>query len=349
MLQKNDLYKNIWVFVELNGQRPRAVSLELLGQGRKLADSTGQKLAAVVLGNRVTNVAGKMIAYGADLVYLVEGPEVAHYTTDGYTKVFCELIERYKPSVILFGATTDGQSLGPRIACRMETGLSTQCTGIDIDKNSGVVYWTRPIYNGHALAVTVCPEHRPQMGTIRPASFPKPLPDPGRLGEIVRLRNPVKAEEIRTKLFGIAEVCARACDIDDAEVVVAGGLGMGNAENFHLLEELADSMGGMVGATRPVIDADWMPYPYQIGQTGKRIRPAIYFACGISGAVEHLAGISSNTTIIAVNIDPEAPIFKVADYGIVGDVRDVLPLLTLKFKQIKGVMGKRPAASERVM
>jgi electron transfer flavoprotein alpha subunit len=226
--------------------------------------------------------------------------------------------------------------LGPRVACRIGTGLTADCTGLDIDDATGLVAWTRPAFGGNIMATILCPEHRPQMGTVRPSVFKKPEPDYTRKGEIIRAKSKVKAEDIRTKLIDVVKVCTVACNLEEAEIIVSGGRGLGKPENFCYVEELANVLGGSVGASRAAVDAGWKPHMHQVGQSGKTVGPKIYFACGISGAIQHLAGMSSSDIIIAINKDPDAPIFRVADYGIVGDVLEVLPISTEEFRKIKG-------------
>jgi len=333
-MDKNE-YKNVWVYIETADGAPRNVGLELLGQGRKLADATGQKLAGILIGDGVEGLAKEAFAYGADMVYLVESPELKHYSTDGFTGVFTDLINTYKPSVILMGATNDGRDLGPRIACRVGTGLTADCTDLGIDEATGLIAWTRPAFGGNIMATILCPEHRPQMGTVRPSVFKKPQPDNSRSGEIIRVSSKVKPEDIRTKLIEVIKVCSASCNLEEAEVIVSGGRGMCKPENFTLIEDLANALGGAVGASRAAVDAGWKPALHQIGQTGKTVGPKIYFACGISGAIQHLAGMSSSDIIIAINKDADAPIFRMADFGIVGDVMEVLPILTEEFRKIK--------------
>ena len=328
-------YKNVWVFVEVADGKVRNVGLELLGEGRKLADQMGQKLAGVLIGDKVEGLAKEAFAAGADEVYLVEAAELAHYSTDGYTAAFVDLIKSYKPSVILMGATNDGRDLGPRVACRIGTGLTADCTGLGIDEETGLVAWTRPAFGGNIMATILCPEHRPQMGTVRPSVFKRPVPDYAKSGEIVRVSSKIKPEDIRAKLIEVVRVCTVACNLEEAEIIVSGGRGLGKPENFCYIEDLATVLGASVGASRAAVDAGWKPHMHQVGQTGKTVGPKIYFACGISGAIQHLAGMSSSDIIIAVNKDPEAPIFKMADYGIVGDLTEVLPILTEEFKKIK--------------
>ena len=328
-------YKDVWVYIEHADGQARNVGFELLGEGRKLADSMGQKLAGVIVGDQVEQLVKAVFANGADKVYLVEGKEFAKYTTDAYTAVFTDLITDYKPSVILMGATINGRDLGPRIACRVGTGLTADCTDLGIDEQTGLVAWTRPAFGGNIMATILCPEHRPQMGTVRPNVFKRPQPDFERTGEVIRISGTVKPETIRTKVIEAVQVCTGSCNLEESEIIVSGGRGMGKPENFVLIEELAAVLGGAVGASRAVIDAGWKPHPHQVGQTGKTVGPKVYIACGISGAIQHVAGMSSSDTIIAINKDADAPIFKVADYGIVGDVMEVLPALIEEFKKAK--------------
>jgi electron transfer flavoprotein alpha subunit len=333
-MDKNE-YKGVWVYVEIAEGKARNVGHELLGEGRKLADAMKQELAAVLIGEGVEGLAKDCFASGADKVYLVEAPQLKHYNTDGYTGTMVDLIHTYKPSVVLMGATNDGRDLGPRIACRVGTGLTADCTNLGIDEPTGLVAWTRPAFGGNIMATILCPDHRPQMGTVRPKVFKRPEQDFSRSGEIVRVDCKVKAEDIRTKLIEVIKVCTATCNLEEAEIIVSGGRGMCKPENFSLIEELADVLGGAVGASRAAVDAGWKPALHQVGQTGKTVGPKIYFACGISGAIQHLAGMSSSDIVIAINKDADAPIFKMADYGIVGDVMDVLPILTEEFKKIK--------------
>lgn len=328
-------YKDVWVYIEVAEGKPRNVGLELLGEGRKLADQTGQRLAGVLIGKNVAMLTKEAFAAGADQVYLVEAPELEHYSTDGYTAVFVDLINTYKPAVILIGATNNGRDLGARIACRIGTGLTADCTDLGIDEATGLVAWTRPAFGGNIMATILCPDHRPQMGTVRPSVFKKPALDYTKQGEIIKVDSRVKACDIHTKLLEVIKVCTTNCNLEEAEIIVSGGRGMGKPENFCYVEELAEVLGGSVGASRAAVDAGWKPHVHQVGQTGKTVGPKIYFACGISGAIQHLAGMSSSDIIVAINKDPDAPIFNMADYGIVGDVTEVLPLLSAEFRKIK--------------
>ncbi|MBP2636693.1 MAG: carE 1 [Firmicutes bacterium] len=328
-------YKDVWVFIEQIDGQVKNVSHELLGEGRKLADAMGEQLAGVIIGDEVEALSKEVFASGADKVYLVEASELKNYSTDGYTTVFAGLINTYKPSVILIGATNDGRDLGPRVACRVGTGLTADCTNLGIDEQTGLVAWTRPAFGGNIMATILCPEHRPQMGTVRPKVFKRPEQDFSKSGEIIRVASKVKGQGIRTRLLELVKVCTTSCNLEEAEIIVSGGRGMGKPENFRLIEELADVLGGVVGASRAVVDAGWKPHYHQVGQTGKTVGPKVYFACGISGAIQHVAGMSSSDIIIAINKDADAPIFKVADYGIIGDVAEVLPALIEEFKKAK--------------
>lgn len=328
-------YKGIWVFIEQTQGEVKGVAHELLGEGRKLADELSEELAGVLIGNRVEGAVKDIIASGADKVYLLEGEEYDHYNTEAYTVAFVDLIEKYKPAAILVGATNDGRDLGPRVAARVRTGLCADCTNLSIDAETQLVLWTRPAFGGNIMADILCPEHRPQMGTVRPKVFKKPVPDYNRTGEVIKVASKVKAEDLKVKLLEILAVCTSNCKLEEADIIVSGGRGLGKPENFSAVEALAKTLGAAVGASRAAVDAGWKPAPHQVGQTGKTVGPKIYFACGISGAIQHLAGMSSSDTIIAINKDTDAPIFKVADYGIVGDVMEVLPLLTAEFSKHK--------------
>lgn len=331
-----EAYKNLWVYIETEEGKAKNVGLELLGPGRMLADKTGEKLVAVVIGNNADEAAKAAIAYGTDQVIIVEGSEYAHYNTEGFTNVMTKLIEKYKPSTILIGATNNGRDLGPRVACRIETGLTADCTGLDIDVESGNVAWTRPAFGGNLMATILCPDTRPQIGTVRPGVFKKGTPNAARTAEIVKENIPTPAEAIRVKLIEvIREAAGEMVDLEGAEIIVSGGRGLGKAENFSYVKELAAALGGAVGASRAAVDAGWIPHSHQVGQTGKTVGPKMYVACGISGAIQHMAGMSSSDIIVAINKDADAPIFSIADYGIVGDLFEVLPCLTQEIKKLK--------------
>ena len=328
--------KDLWVFIETEDEgTAKSVGLELLVPGRRLADKQNGKLVAVILGSNVAPALEAVKAHGADEAIVVDQPELKHYNTDAYAKVLCELIENYGPSVMLIGATNNGRDIGPRISCRLGTGLTADCTALDIDDETGNMAWTRPAFGGNLMATIMCPENRPQMGTVRPAVFKKGAYDEAKTGEIVKEEITVAADEIRTTLIERVKEVAESINLEEAEIIVSGGRGVGSQENFQLLQDLADVLGATVGCSRAVVDAGWMPHAHQVGQSGKTVAPKLYFAIGISGAIQHVAGISGSDTIVAINKDPDAPIFDVADYGIVGNLNEVVPALTEAFKAEK--------------
>ncbi|MCC8128685.1 MAG: electron transfer flavoprotein subunit alpha/FixB family protein [Clostridiales bacterium] len=326
--------KNLWVYIETDSGVAKNVGYELLNPGRMMADKLGSQLVAVVLGKGVEAVAQQAIAYGADKVLLVEGDEYETYNTDAQTYAMVNLIQKYQPFIVLYGATNNGRDVGPRVACAAHTGLTADCTGLDIDEN-GLLASTRPAFGGNLMATISCPDHRPQMSTVRPGVFKKPEADSGRTGEIVREDIHIDPANVRVKLLERVKEVAEAVNLEEADVIVSGGRGLKSAENFALVRELADAMGGVVGASRAAVDAGWIPHAHQVGQTGKTVAPKIYVAVGISGAIQHLAGMSGSDTVIAINKDPDAPIFSVADYGIVGDLFEVVPALTAAIKAKK--------------
>lgn len=317
--------KDIWVFLEHKNGTLRNVAIELLGQAKLLAEASEQKVGAVLIGNNIQALAQEAIEYGADVVYLKEASELEHYSTDGYATVFCQAVTKYSPAAILVGATPNGRDLAPRIAARVETGLCADCTELAYDPETKLICWTRPAMGGNILATILCPKHFPQMGTVRPNVFKKPERQVGRQGEIVTLDTPISAADIRTKLLELIPLEGGHEKIEDAQIIVAGGRGMHSEENFGLIRELADTLGGSVGASRAVVESGWITVQNQVGQTGKTVAPTIYFAIGISGAIQHLAGMTSSDVIIAINKDADAPIFKVADYGVVADAMEFIP------------------------
>ena len=331
-------YHNVWVYMENDGESLKSVGLELLGEGRKLADSMGEALVAVIFGDdKVTleTFAGRAIGHGADTAIIVLGAEYGKYTTDAYAEGFTKLIEKHKPSVLLLGATNEGRDLGPRVACRVGTGLTADCTGLGIDEATGYVAWTRPTFGGNVLATILCPDSRPQMGTVRPGVFQRPELDKSRTGNLIRENIHVKEKDIRTKILDIVrETAEKAASLEEAEIIVAAGRGVGSKENMRLVEDLADTLGGLVGASRGAIDEGWLPLDRQIGQSGRTVSPKLYIACGISGAIQHLVGMTSSECIIAIDKDPEAHIFKVANYGIIGDLNELLPIMTEEFRRV---------------
>lgn len=324
-------YKDVWVFVECFDGEPKNVGLELLGQGRKLADGLKQQLCGVVIGKDVDAAIKAANEAGADKIYVVQGDEYEHYSADGYGNVFLKLCEKYNPNTILVGATVNGRDLGSKIAVSLRTGLTADCTALSVDEETGNVVWERPAFGGNLYAQILCSETRPQMGTVRPGAFKKPPVDADNQAEIIR--EEIHTDDIRTQVIEFIRACEDGgIPLADADVIVSGGRGMKNAENFAILQQLADLLGGTVGCSRAAVDSGWMPQTKQIGQTGSTVSPKLYIACGISGAVQHVAGMSESGTIVAINKDASAPIFEVADYCLVGDLFEVVPALIKELK-----------------
>lgn len=327
-------FNGVWVFAEQREGQLQKVSLELLGEGRKIADKLGSKLTALLIGSKVQNLVEDLSRHGADEVLIVDAPELEHYTTDGYTKAICELANAKKPNIIFIGATFIGRDLGPRVAARLETGLTADCTSLDVDVESGDLLATRPAFGGNLMATIVCPDHRPQMATVRPGVFEKlPLGENDATVENVEVK--FNSNDIRTKIVEIIKEHKDIVDISEANVLVAGGRGIGSEENFKMLKELAEVMNGSIAASRAAVEKGWVDKDYQVGQTGKTVRPNIYVACGISGAIQHAAGMQDSDMIIAINKDANAPIMKIADYAIVGDVNKVVPEFIAQLKAMK--------------
>jgi electron transfer flavoprotein alpha subunit len=320
--------KDLWVFVETNEDgTAKNVGLELLTPGRDLATKQGGQLAAVVIGNNVDAAVNAANAQGADKIYVIEGPEYAHYSTDAYQIALCTLVEKYAPTSILIGATNNGRDLGPRVSSRLQTGLTADCTSLDVDAETGNVAWTRPAFGGNLMATILCPDNRPQIGTVRPGVFKKSEPVEPK-AEIIKEDIHVDAKDIRTQVLEIIkDMGDENVDLEGAEIIVSGGRGVGGPEGFDTIKLLADALGGTVGASRAAVDSGWISHAHQVGQTGKTVGPKLYIACGISGAIQHLAGMSGSDCIVAINKDPEAPIFDVADYGVVGNLFEVIPVL----------------------
>jgi electron transfer flavoprotein alpha subunit len=328
-------YKGVWVFAEQRAGVLQKVSLELIGKGRDLAEKLGTEVTAVLLGHNVEALGKDLLSYGADRVIVAEHELLKNYTTDGYTKVMCDLIKEKKPEVLLIGATFVGRDLGPRAAARLNTGLTADCTGLDIEESSSNLMMTRPAFGGNLMATIECAEHRPQMATVRPGVFERLPKDENRNGEIELVTVDLKAEDIKTIVEEFVKTAKDVMDISEAEIIVSGGRGVGNKENFELLKELADALGGTIGASRAAVDNGWMDKPYQVGQTGKTVRPKVYIACGISGAIQHLAGMQDSDYIVAINKDSEAPIMKAADLAIVGDFTKIVPELIAQVREMK--------------
>ena len=328
--------KDLWVFIETKEDgSARNVGLELLNPGRRLADKQGGRLVAVVIGFQADNAVREAGAQGADQILVVDGEEYAHYTTDAYVNAMEHLIRKYGPTTLLIGATSYGRDMGPRLSARLKSGLTADCPALDIEEDTGNMAWTRPAFGGNLMATIICPDGRPQIGTCRPGVFKK-QPSTESHAEIVREDYHVPVEQIRTRLLEIIHDTAEAVvDLEGAEIIVSGGRGVGGPEGFGVVKDLADALGGVMGASRAAVDSGWIPYAHQVGQTGKTVAPKLYIACGISGAIQHLAGMSGSERIVAINKDPNAPIFEVAHYGIVGNLHEVLPLLTAEVKKLK--------------
>ncbi len=328
--------KDLWVFIETNEDgSPLNVGLELLNPGRMLAEKQGGKLVGVVIGQNTEASVKAAEEFGADQVIVVDGEEYKEYSTDAYTAVLYHLVEKYGPTTMLIGATPTGRDLGPRLSCRLHTGLTADCTNLDIDEESGNMAWTRPAFGGNLMATILCPDNRPQLGTVRPGVFKKNAVE-GNSAEVIKEEFNFPKENIRTKIVEIIrEMNAEQVDLEGAEIIVSGGRGVGGPEGFGVIRELADALGGTVGASRAAVDAGWIPHAHQVGQTGKTVGPKLYIACGISGAIQHVAGMSSSDCIIAINKDPDAPIFGVADYSVVGNLFEVLPVLIEEIKKAK--------------
>jgi len=329
-------YKDVWVFCEQKKSVVQSVAYELLGEGRKLASKLDCKLCAVLLGEGVKDSAGALFERGADIVYLVDSPHLKYYQDDPYSKVLAELINEFKPEILLSGATTIGRSLIARVAIKINTGLTADCTGLDIDLEKKLLLQTRPAFGGNIMATIITPNHRPQMATVRHKVMREAVVEKTRKGVLVEKKYDNDVLSTRTNLVDIVEEIEETVNLAEADIIVSGGRGVGAPENFGIIRELALTIGGAVGASRSAVDADWIPYSHQVGQTGKTVCPKIYIACGISGQIQHLIGMQSSKVIVAINKDPDAPIFKVATYGVVGDLFQVVPALTKKFKQILG-------------
>lgn len=326
-------YAGVWIFAEQREGELQSVGLELLGEGRKLACALDKELDAVLFGRDMERAAQELITYGADKVYLVSEERLHHYQCNLYTKILADLIQEHKPEIVLFGATALGQSLAPRVAARLETGLTANCTKLEIDKEKRLLRQIRPAFGGNIMATILCPNHRPQIANIRPKVMKKFSPDSSRKGKIIRVQAQISDGDIVTKILSVIREETQVTDLQESEIIVSGGRGLGKAENFKLIKDLAGVLKGAVGASRAAVDAGCVSSYHQIGQTGKTVQPKLYFSCGISGAIQHQVGMESSEIIIAINKDPHAPIFNNATYGIVGDLFQVIPLLTKKLQE----------------
>jgi electron transfer flavoprotein alpha subunit/NAD-dependent dihydropyrimidine dehydrogenase PreA subunit len=328
-------YRNVWVFAEQRDGTLTRVAEQLMCKARDLADVLGAHAEAVVLGHQVQELCKSLIQRGADNVYLADDPQLAHYRTDTYARVLADLIAARKPEIVLFGATVIGRDLAPRISQRLHTGLTADCTGLEIDESERLLLQTRPAFGGNVMATIACPNHRPQMSTVRPGVMVARPPDAERTGNIETVPVKLEPQDLRMAVKEVVTGTHRRVELEDARIIVSGGRGLGNPEGFQLIRELAAAVGGEVGASRAAVDVGWIPQEHQVGQTGKTVHPDVYIACGISGAIQHQAGMKESRYIIAVNKDPSAPIFRLADVGVVGDLYKVVPELIKEIKATK--------------
>ncbi len=344
-------YKHIWVYAEQRHGKLQNVALELIGEGRRLAKDISEdtQVCAVLVGNNIDHLAEECITYGAEKVYMIQDPLLEQYTTDAYTKVITDAIDEYKPEIVLYGATHIGRDLAPRIAARCNTGLTADCTHLDVkvskyiefakanttldtstldpnDPSTGIKQ-TRPAFGGNLMATIVCPKTRPQMSTVRPGVMQKIEPLVCPKAEIVNVKPVIAEDDIRIKVVEVVKSAKELVSLTDAKIICSGGRGLGDASGFELIKKFADKVGGVVGSSRAAVDAGWIDHSHQVGQTGTTVKPEIYFACGISGAIQHLAGMQTSKCIVAINKDADAPIMEIADYAIVGDLYKVIPEL----------------------
>lgn len=330
-----DEYRGVWVFIEQNDGKIEGVSLELLGAGRKLADKLDVPLSGVLLGYEIKSLSREVIAYGADQVFVIDHEVMKDYRTESYMKAVIHLAEKYKPEIFLYGATSNGKDLASAVATDLSTGLTADTTMLDVEVEKRLLEASRPAFGGNIMATILCKKHRPQMATVRPKVMKAMEPNPDRHGEVIEEPITLREDDMRTKVIKIVKDVTKKVNLAEAHVVVAGGKGMGDLQNFQLIHELADTIGATVGGTRDVVEAGWLPHEQQVGQTGETITPKIYFAIGISGAIQHVVGMKNSEFIIAINKDPQAPIFDVATYGIVGDALEIVPKLIKEFKEAR--------------
>ena len=328
-------YRDVWVFAEQDGGDIQSVTYELLGEGRKLADALGMNLCAVLFGSGVRAKARDLVFRGADKVYVADEPELAYFRDEPYAAVLTDLVRKHKPNIMLSGATTIGRSLVARVAVAVGAGLTADCTGLAIDPETKNLLQTRPAFGGNIMATIISAGTRPQMATVRHKVMKEAVVDAGRKGEVVVQEVVAGLLKSRARRVQFVAETGKTANLAEADIIVSGGHGLQKPENFGLLEELAQVLGGAVGASRAAVDDNWIPYPHQVGQTGKTVCPKLYIACGISGQIQHLAGMSSSEVIVAINKDPEAPIFKVATFGLVGDLFKIVPMLTEEFKKVR--------------
>jgi len=332
-------YQGVWIFIEQNGGKIEDVSFELLGAGRQLADKLQVPLAGFLLGEGIKGIAPEVIARGADEVYVIDHPVLKDYRTESYMKAVIYLVDKYKPEIILYGATPNGKDLASAIATDLNTGLTADTTMLDIDMENRLLEASRPAFGGNLMATILCKKFRPQMATVRSKVMKALEAVPGRTGKVIEETIELNEDEMRTKVLEIVNNVTKKSNLADAHVIVCGGKGMGDEKNFQMLQEFANTIGATVGGTRDVVEAGWLPHELQIGQTGETVMPQVYFAVGVSGAIQHVVGMKNSEMIIAINKDPNAPIFNVAHYGIVGDALEIIPKLTEEFKKIRAKKG----------
>jgi electron transfer flavoprotein alpha subunit len=326
-------YRGVWVYAEQSDGKLKSVTLELLSEGRKLADKLGEELAAVLVGKDVSHLTNILIAQGADKVYLVEHELLERYNSDAYTAMLTAVISKYKPSIVLYGATLNGRDLAPRIAARLRVGLTADCTGLDITEDK-LLLQTRPAFGGNIMASILSSYTRPQMATVRPNVMKKAEPDLSRKGEVVRVEANITPKMVRAKILDIVKEVSQDVNLEEADIIVSCGRGIQSPSNIPIVEELAKTLHAALGCSRPVVDENWLPHMHQVGQTGKTVAPKLYIAVGISGMIQHQVGMQTSDVIVAINKDPEAPILKIAKYGVVGDLFKIVPELVKELRKI---------------
>ena len=341
-----EAYKGVFVFAQQVDNVISNIAYELIGKGKELAKDLGVEVTAVLVGSDVKGLADQLAEYGADKVIVVDDPELKEYRTEPYTHAIASVIKEFKPEIFLIGATAIGRDLGPRVCARIHTGLTADCTKLDIgdfpmnpvpgrETKHNQLLMTRPAFGGNTLATIACPDFRPQMATVRPGVMQKAPKEAGKKAVVTEFNPGFTKNNKYVDILEVVKAVSNTVDIMDAKILVSGGRGVGSPENFKILDDLAEAIGGTVSCSRAVVDAGWKPKDLQVGQTGKTVRPNVYFAIGISGAIQHLAGMEESDIIVAINKDESAPIFDVADYGVVGDLNKIVPMLTEKIKEAK--------------